>query len=78
MITLLTICFPIFRSVRDAICLGACIVTLTCSADNLPKVTEVIRPILKDDYNYDDTVRLLDLIHVERYLIVSISAFLGF
>ena len=27
--------------------------------DNQPEVTEAIKPILKDDYNYDSTVRLI-------------------
>ena len=57
-----TICFLLSHFVSKIFNLFLLII-LFFSLDNQPKVTEAIRKVLKDDYNYDSTVRII-LIHL--------------
>ena len=52
-----TICFLLFHFVSES-STALHIISLFFSPDNQPKVTEAIKTVLKDDYNYDSTVRL--------------------
>ena len=43
-------------------------ISLFFAPDNQPKVTEAIRTVLKDDYNYDSTVKII-LLHFASGLV---------
>ena len=49
-----TICFLLSHSVSEVQL--KCLISLFFAPDNQPKVTEAIRTVLKNDYNYDSTV----------------------
>ena len=51
-----TICFPLSHFVSEV--QSSLLISLLFASDNQPKVTEAIKTILKDDYNYDSTVRI--------------------
>ena len=53
-----TICFLLSHFVSEIFNLFLLII-LFFAPDNQPKVTEAIRKVLKDDYNYDSTVRII-------------------
>ena len=57
-----TICFLLSHFVSKS-STALHIISLLFSPDNQPKVTEAIKTVLKDDYNYDSTVRLFLLLH---------------
>ena len=55
-----TICFPLSHFVSEV--QSSLLISLLFASDNQPKVTEAIKTILKDDYNYDSTVRIFLLV----------------
>jgi hypothetical protein len=57
-----TICFLLSHFVSEVQGSMSLLISLFFPPDNQPKITEAIKMVLKDDYNYDSTVRLF-LLH---------------